>query len=607
MDVFADAFYTNAARGGGLVKVVPEGLAFEAITRDCLLPAGVDPASGDEAKRWCILFEEIAECDAATTIVLFLDHESGEMVMQAIAGPSCDYDVAMRIIARAIEAKPLSTEPVRVRPVMPRTTAANDNESDPVDPWARAKHPPLPDGLLPPVLERFAKVKAETMGVDPGGVAAATLAVCAAAIPDDIKIQVKKHDKSWTESARIWVALIGQPSAKKSPIISAASAPLKEIDDELYREYARATAVYEALSKEEKKSAVRPFRRYMRMEDTTIESAQEMLRDSPDGVLCLQDELSGWFGSMEKYASGKGSAKDRGFWLQSFNGGSHVVSRVGRGNFHIDNLSISLLGGIQPEPIRKIAADMQDDGLLQRLFPIVMGTASVGTDAPAPPVVAEYAALVRRLNAIEKPKAGMVEVPLRFDEGGQAIRAELEVKHQALAAAWQDVNLKLSAHFGKYDGLFARLCVLWHCVESAGARPASVVEEDTARRVAAFLHDFLRPHAIAFYTGILGLSDNPDALLATAGYILSRGLETVTARDVCRGDRIMRLGKTQAAERALEQLDALGWVVPIPTLRRDSTAYNVVPRVHTLFAERAAEEERRRSEVRELIKLSVAA
>ncbi len=95
---------------------------------------------------------------------------------------------------------------------------ANDNlasDSAPVDLWQRRAHPPLPSGLLPPIIEGFARVQGELMGVDPGGLAAAALAVCAAAIPDSIKLRVKRHDPHWLESARLWVAPIGDPSTKK--------------------------------------------------------------------------------------------------------------------------------------------------------------------------------------------------------------------------------------------------------------------------------------------------------------------------------------------------------------------------------------------------------
>ncbi len=183
------------------------------------------------------------------------------------------------------------------------------------------------------------------MGCDAGGLAMSALAVCAAAIPDHIELQVKRHDRSWKRSARLWVALIGGPSTKKSPIMKEAATPLIRLDAELYREYVRAIAQYEALPTQEKKTKPRPKQKRLQIEDTTIEAAQVVLEDSPDGILCLQDELSGWFGSMDKYSGSRGGAKDRGFWLQSWNGGSYAFNRVGRGVGIIPNLSVSMLGG----------------------------------------------------------------------------------------------------------------------------------------------------------------------------------------------------------------------------------------------------------------------
>ena len=48
----------------------------------------------------------------------------------------------------------------------------------------------------------------------------------------------------------------------------------------------------------------RPVQKRLCLEDTTIEAAQEVLAGSPTGVLLHQDELSGWFGSMDKYSGG---------------------------------------------------------------------------------------------------------------------------------------------------------------------------------------------------------------------------------------------------------------------------------------------------------------
>jgi hypothetical protein len=485
--------------------------------------------------------------------------------------------------------------------------AANDNEpaptlgTRPVDPWAQRKHPSMPLGLLPAAIEEFATSQAAIMGVDAGGLAASALAVCAAAIPDAITLRVKRHD-DWEESARLWVALIGNPSAKKSPVISTATRALRSIDDELVQNYISEKRKYDALDKAGKAETSAPRQVRTRIEDVTVEAAQEVLKDTPQGVLLIRDELSGWFGSMERYGTGKGASADRSFWLQAFNGGGYSVNRVGRGVVAIDNLSVSMLGGIQPEPIRKIVADSADDGLLQRLFPICMGTATVGLDVPPAAAVGEYGGLIRRLHSMKRPmQAGMREVALRFDNAGQDLRAELEVKHHAMAAGWEILNKKLAAHIGKYDGLFARLCIVFHCVETTGDRPAHVIPFDVARRAADFLHEFLFPHSLAFYQNVLGMSDKQDALLSVAGWILTHRPEKMTVRDVQRGDRIMREMDREQAEDVLRRLDAMSWLEPMPTARRDSITYVVNPDVYVEFEHRAEKEKGRRERVRELI------
>lgn len=479
---------------------------------------------------------------------------------------------------------------------------ANDNIG-PVDLWANRASPALPKGLLPESIADFATVMSDTMGVDAGGLAMAALTVCAAAIPDNIKIQPKAHDPSWQESARIWTAVIGLPSTKKSPLVSAATRPLKRIDREMYQQYAEAKTLYDSLSKDEKAANPAPRHERLRLEDTTIEAAQEVLKDSPDGLLLVQDELSGWFGAMDKYGGGgRGSQKDRAFWLQSFNGGSYTINRIGRGASFIPNLSVCLLGGIQPELIRSIARDTHDDGLLQRLFPIVLKPAQLGRDVPQPDVAREYDTLISKCHQMRKPMRGMMqEVPVRFSEGAQVVWQDVTRRNFDLAASWELVNIKLAAHIGKYDGMFARLCLVWHCIESSGSRPASVIPEDVAVRVRDFLFGYLYPHAVAFYTDVVGLSDRQDKLLATAGWILTHRPASVTVRAVRRGDRIMRAMDNDEAESVLHQLDAFGWLNPIPTLRRDSKEWKVESSVYDLFDQRAEEEAERRATAREII------
>ncbi|WP_272011528.1 DUF3987 domain-containing protein [Roseovarius sp. ZX-A-9] len=502
------------------------------------------------------------------------------------------------------------------RPATREDTTARDTDpppaGDPVDLWGSFDPPDLPKGVLPPIIEQFARANGAQMGADPSGLAMAALTTCAAAIPDQIQIKVKRHD-DWTESARLWAALMGPPSAKKSPIISAATGPLCRLDMQMMRAWQQRMNDYDALSTDEKKAIPRPMQTRLRIEDATVEAAQQVLEGSPWGVLLLQDELSGFFGAMDKYNGGKGAQADRAFWLRSFNGGQFALNRVGRGATIIENLSVSMLGGIQPEPLRKIAGDSVDDGLLQRLFPIMLRTATLGRDEPMPPVNAAYQVLIQELRELTLP-GWMEQGLLQFDDGAQAIRRDLEARHLDLQSL-ETINRKLASHIGKYDGLFARLCVVWHCIEHIESMAAcenpdpdavglrSTVTEATARRVATFLHRFLLAHAIAFYSGVLGLSDDHDRLTAIAGYILTQKLDRITNRDVQRGDRTMRGLKEHEIRPLLEQLAALGWLDRIDPPRPSSPPHwQVNPAVHQKFADRATREKERRCKARETIR-----
>jgi Protein of unknown function (DUF3987) len=196
-------------------------------------------------------------------------------------------------------------------------------------------------------------------------------------------------------------------------------------------------------------------------------------------------------------------------------------------------------------------------------------------------------------------------IPLKFDDGAMAIRKELGRKHLNLAKV-EGINRKLASHFGKYNGIFARLCVVWHCVEhvsgDVGGELPAVITEATAKRVAGFLHGFLMKHAIAFYVGVLGLSNDHDRLANVADYILAHRLERITNRDIQRGDRSMRGLKRHETEAIFEQLEALGWVTRVPGPRHSDPPHWIVnPAVHQRFAARAQEAKKRRKQDSEMI------
>ena len=471
-----------------------------------------------------------------------------------------------------------------------------DNEPNPVDLWGKYGPPDLPLGVLPPLIEEFAQTQSKLTGADASGFAMAALSVCSAAMDDCNKLRVKRHDQNWTESARLWVGIVGDPSTKKTPIISAASKPLCEIDNALFKKYCEERKQWESTDAKDRRGQEPPKQVRKRLEDATPEAAQQVLEHSPSGLLCLQDELSGFFGAMDKYNGGKGAMADRGFWLRSFNGGEYALNRVSRGAVLIPNLSINLLGGIQPEPLRMIANGSQDDGLLQRMIVVVLKPAEQGVDQPVPEVTGRYRTLIRTIYDGAGVSFGG-HAPYEFAPDAQAYRTEMEGYFHSLMRV-EVVNKKLTAHIGKYDGLFARFCLLWHHIECAGGNVPGIIPLSLAKRVGAFFKQFILPHAIAFYGTTLGLSDDHDRLTSMAGHILAHNKDMLKLRDVHRGDRNMRKLDSRTARALFEQLEALGWGSVLPEAKMGtSPAFQVNPQVHSKFRKRAEQERKRREAV----------
>jgi hypothetical protein len=116
------------------------------------------------------------------------------------------------------------------------------------------------------------------------------------------------------------------------------------------------------------------------------------------------------------------------------------------------------------------------------------------------------------------------------------------------------------------------------------------------------MHEFLLPHALAFYAGILNLADEHERLSAVAGYILAHKLQRITNRDVQRGDRTMRKLTKRDTEAVFEQLEALGWINrTTPHRPTDPPHWVVNKHCHQLFENRAKDEAERRQRERRML------
>ena len=342
--------------------------------------------------------------------------------------------------------------------------------------------------------------------------------------------------------------------------------------------------------------------------DTTIEATQEILKDSPNGVLLDQDELSGWFGSMDKYSGARGAAKGPRILAAGIQWRLYTVNRITRGS-----CAYRQPVGVDPRrhPARAdpqacrwrrgrrtSAAVHSDHAAPGRGRPgRGSGPGGVGLRKPRRQA-AQTQAANRRADIMR------ADTPLKFDDGALKIREELEKKHLDLMQL-EGLNRKLDVALRQVQR-HLRPALRGLALRRARRRrgrscpPSSPRPPHGALRTSCTAS--LKPHAVAFYVGVLGLSNDHDRLANVADYILARKLERITNRDVARGDRSMRGLKKHETEAIFEQLEALGWVIRTPGPRpSDPPHWMVNPVVHQKFAERAEAARKRREQDREMI------
>ena len=244
---------------------------------------------------------------------------------------------------------------------------------------------------------------------------------------------------------------------------------------------------------------------------------------------------------------------------------------------------------------------------------VILRPAVEGKDEPRPP--SQYKDLINKLYDL-RPKdfqegftALAAELSaeqhcVEFSDAARIIRQQQEAKHIKMADTYASINKMLSGHVGKFKGMFARYCLLFHCIETVDA-PSPEISADVARRVAEFMNDYLLQHAIAFYIGTVGMSDDNEILIELAGYILANKLARLSTRDIARGSTLMRSLDKRETERVCEQLEAYGWLTRKEGRRYLDVVWEVNPEVHHLFAAKAAKEKEERDERRALLLSSI--
>ena len=342
--------------------------------------------------------------------------------------------------------------------------------------------------------------------------------------------------------------------------------------------------------------------RRLALKDATIEAMSALAVENTGGLLANFDEMAGWFGSFDAYR--KGTSKDRAAWLQSYNGGPQNIDRIGRGSMFVPNWSSCFTGGIQNDPLRKLAANMQDDGLFPRFLVGFAKESTEGEDRlPDAAIEARYHACIHHLARMSDRLLENESHLFTFSEEAQKVRARVERTARNVMLL-PTTSAVFREHLSKWPGHFPRLALTSHVVAhehlALDAMPPEISKE-TAENVARLMIDYFLPNQARFYLEIMQQKGNHEHARWIAGFILVHARTKVSARDIGGAYRELR-DDLSGIQEAMMTLTLSGWVEAVDAEKRNGpTKWEVNPLVHTIFARRAAEEKARRNAVRERV------
>lgn len=201
-------------------------------------------------------------------------------------------------------------------------------------------------------------------------------------------------DRSWEEPAMVWAALVGPPSANKSPSVDAVRDAIIAAEIKKAENFADALADYELRSATAKAAnkawdkamakaiedskpvpvkpteaiePVPPIRPRLYVVDSTTEKLGRIMAAQPGGLVCICDELAGLIGGFDRYG---GSGADRTFWIMAYGGRPHRIDRVSiaDGSIDIAYTAASVVGSIQPDRLNSLVLSGDNDGFAARFL-----------------------------------------------------------------------------------------------------------------------------------------------------------------------------------------------------------------------------------------------
>ena len=489
--------------------------------------------------------------------------------------------------------------------------------------------------LLPPSVRDFVADAAWRMPCPADYIAAALIIAAGATIGTKCAVKPKQKD-DWHVVSNLWGGIVGDPSQKKSPAISAGMAPISMLISKDKKDFeevmaksgilsfvedakvghlksllkaaakkgddAKIEKLTKELQEKEKDKEVPIKKRRRKTNDATVEKVGEMLSQNGQGLLVVRDELTGLLASWDKV----GHEGEREFYLEAWNGISDFdTDRIGRGEIYIPNLCLSLFGGIQPDKLTAYLDQtlnaLSNDGMLQRFQvlvypdPVPWEYRDEYPNRPARETVREVFEKLDSFNPLDwgaEPANPFVKFP-HFKFSPEAQQTFIGFVSNLETTKEKEDNRLIKQHLAKYEKLFAAIALIMHLLECAFGGKRGPITNDAAKRAAAWC-DYLESHARRCYALVAdnGLRSAQALAERLKNLELPKGfnLEDFTARDI-RRNQWRYLTSEEAVQAALDWLEDENWISSRKAggegrgSGRATVRYELNPKVRTVKSE----------------------
>lgn len=436
----------------------------------------------------------------------------------------------------------------------------------PPRPFHYPPHPvPLfPVKTLPSDVANFIEIVSKQFSLPCDFAGTIFLTLTGGVIGRSISLEMRKG-QAWIEVSNVWAILIGNPSAKKSPVYRRIGKLLSNLEKTAERDHHQAIKEFNerkkiAKSNNEDFDEPLPSMRRYTTDDCTTPKLRELMGSNPRGIILHNDELKGQLEKLEK----PGSEGDRSFIMQCWSGQEYYnEDRMTRlGGYRIP-LSLTWIGCIPPAALAGYLRQAQSygsgaDGFMQRFqmvtYPDHDMLYEVCNESIPPELQSRIESYFQR---IDNEALTNLNRSLHFEDQAQLMFDKWHVSLENDCRSGQHPTY-WESHLGKQTKLLASLCIILHRLFEAQTNITCDKVSVETLKAALELQNYFQEHSKRCYESIESV-EVTDATRIIELIKKKRLPERFKAQDIYRPG-LGGLKDSQRVRNALELLKEFQWI-----------------------------------------------